>query len=73
MVDFADDADNQIEQELTRNLSRRLPQLNRDGFCHYCGDEIGEDAIFCDNAQGDDLGCAKDWQDIQLAKQRIGN
>jgi hypothetical protein len=72
-MDDLDRAEVQIEQELARNLSRRLPQLNRDGFCHYCGEEIGEDAIFCDNAQGDDLGCAKDWQDIQLAKQRIGN
>ena len=72
-MDEADQAERQIEQELTRNLSRRLPQLPHNGYCHYCGEDIGGDLIFCDNRQGDDLGCAKDWQDLQLAKQRIGN
>jgi predicted nucleic acid-binding Zn ribbon protein len=46
--------------------ARRIPQLETDGRCHYCDEDVAHGALFCNT------DCRDDYQKEQEAKRSAG-
>jgi hypothetical protein len=65
-MDECDSADTQIQQELSRNLSKRKHELKAVGFCLNCDDVVHSGVVFC---SGD---CREDFERVESAHRRNG-
>lgn len=45
-------------------ISRRKPELQACGFCHYCSESVGSGMQFCDT------DCRDGWELEQAARRR---
>ncbi|MEO6919565.1 MAG: hypothetical protein ABI171_11230 [Collimonas sp.] len=68
MSDVADRAEWRIAMDLTVACAhaRRTPQLEADGYCHYCDEQVAHGALFCNTE------CRDDYQREQEAFRRAG-
>lgn len=68
MRDVADRAEWRIAKDIEVAMAhaRRIPQLEADGRCHYCDDDVAHGAQFCNT------DCRDDYQKEQEAKRRAG-
>ncbi|HWX02443.1 hypothetical protein [Collimonas sp.] len=68
MRDVADRAEWRIAKDIEVAMAhaRRIPQLEADGRCHYCDDDVAHGARFCNT------DCRDDYQKEQEAKRRAG-
>lgn len=47
-------------------------ELKPNGRCHWCGDRVGPDLIFCEPEPFEPSECSEDWHRDQAAKKRNG-
>jgi hypothetical protein len=68
MSDVADRADWRITQDIKAAMAhaRRAPQLEADGRCHYCDEQVAHGALFCNT------DCRDDYEKEQEALRRAG-
>jgi hypothetical protein len=67
-VDDADRAQDYIEENLRRALAKRAPTggLVPAGACHYCGEPVGTERLFCDSE------CEGEWQHERRMRAMAG-
>lgn len=68
MADLADLATERSDTILQAGLAHRKPvvHLPPNGECHYCGDDVEGERIFCDST------CARKWNHEQERLRRNG-
>lgn len=68
MSDVADRADWRIEKdlEIARAYVKGLPVLVRDGYCHFCDEDVASGRLFCD------ADCRDDYDKGRSAATRAG-
>jgi hypothetical protein len=68
MSDVADRAEWRIAKDIEAAMAhaRRTPQLEADGHCHYCDDDVAHRALFCNT------DCRDDYQKEQEVLRRAG-
>ncbi|PFH10878.1 hypothetical protein BCF11_3312 [Collimonas sp. PA-H2] len=68
MRDVADRAEWRIAKDIEVAMAhaRRIPQLEADGRCHYCDDDVAHGRLFCNT------DCRDDYQKEQEALRRAG-
>ncbi|MEO6918583.1 MAG: hypothetical protein ABI171_06080 [Collimonas sp.] len=68
MSDVANRAEWRIAMDLTvaKAHARCTPQLEADGYCHYCDEQVAHGALFCNT------DCRDDCQWEQEALRRAG-
>lgn len=73
-MDEVDHANAQAEQYLAlclRSAAAVGPKLPAIGACHYCGEPVGPNALFCASPWPDD-SCASDWEQEQRMRRIAG-
>lgn len=68
-MDEADIAQARMEQEeeWRRRYSRQSPSLPRTGYCHWCGEAVRGDRLFCD------ADCRDDWERERRMRRANGS
>ena len=68
MADIADLAQEDMERDAPYLLaaSKKPAGPQPCGTCHFCGEEIAPDTLFCD------VGCRDDWERVKASQQRRG-
>ena len=72
-MDAADHAQQteEVHELVTR---KRHAVLTPCGRCHFCNEALDDGSrLFCDNAEGEDRGCAGDWELQRKAWERNGH